>query len=580
MTSKNVTARSLEIAMPAAAPPTAAPADPRRWLALVAVALSVLVISFDMTILNVALPTLASQLQAGTGQQQWIVDSYTVVFAAAMLPAGLLGDRYGRRRTLVVGLALFGLASAVGMLTGSPDTLIAARTGMGLAAALVMPMSMAVIPGLFPAAEQRRATAVLAASLAAGGPLGPLIGGFLLQHFWWGSVFAVNVPLTAAGVVACVLLLPESRNPAAPRMDLPGAGLAAAGLGSLTYGIIQGADAGWTDPAVVATLAGSVLLLAALVLRSRRQADPMLDLALLADRTFRWSAVAAMLISVVLFGAFFVLPLYFQSVLGTDALGSGLRLMPMMLGLMVAARLTDRLVGRIGARTVISTGLALLGGALLFGSRTTPADGYGRAAVWLTVLGLGMGLSLITAQASALATLPPAKAGVGSGLLQTLRQIGGAIGVAAFGSLLAGAYRGALVTGGLPAEAAHRAGKSVVAAEAVARASGRPALAASAHAAYVHGMAVVLLVAGLVAVVSAVLVAARMPAGGAADARTDGASGRVAGRGSDPVSGQVAGQGSGQVPGRVSGQGSDRAPGRGADEAAGQAGATAGGDRR
>ncbi|MFG3223183.1 MFS transporter [Kitasatospora sp. NPDC048194] len=576
-------------APPAAAPPTAAPADPRRWLALVAVALSVLVISFDMTILNVALPTLASQLQAGTGQQQWIVDSYTVVFAAAMLPAGLLGDRYGRRRTLVVGLALFGLASAVGMLTGSPDTLIAARAGMGLAAALVMPMSMAAIPGLFPAAEQRRATAVLAASLAAGGPLGPLIGGFLLQHFWWGSVFAVNVPLTAAGVVACVLLLPESRNPAAPRMDLPGAGLAAAGLGSLTYGLIQGADAGWTDPAVVAALAGSVLLLAALVLRSRRQADPMLDLALLADRTFRWSAVAAMLISVVLFGAFFVLPLYFQSVLGTDALGSGLRLMPMMLGLMVAARLTDRLVGRIGARTVISTGLALLGGALLFGSRTTPADGYGRAAVWLTVLGLGMGLSLITAQASALATLPPAKAGVGSGLLQTLRQVGGAIGVAAFGSLLAGAYRGALVTGGLvtgglPAEAAHRAGKSVVAAEAVARASGRPALAASAHAAYVHGMAVVLLVAGLVAVVSAVLVAARMPAGGAADARTDGASGRVAGRGSDPVSGQVAGQGSDQrsdqVPGRVSGQGSDRAPGRGADEAAGQAGATAGGDRR
>ncbi|WP_078656312.1 MFS transporter [Kitasatospora aureofaciens] len=493
-----------------AAPGTAA--DPRRWLALVAVALSVLVISFDMTILNVALPTLAAQLQAGTGQQQWIVDAYTLVFAAAMLPAGLLGDRYGRRRTLTAGLALFGLASAVGMLTDSPGTLIAARAAMGLAGALVMPMSLAVIPAIFPAAEQRRATAILTAAIAGGAPLGPLIGGLLLQHFWWGSVFAVNVPLTAIGIVACVLLLPESRNPAAPRMDLPGTVLAATGLGALTYGIIEGADRGWNDPLVLATLIGSVLLLTALVLRSRRQSDPMLDLTLLADPTFRWSSVAATLISLVLFGAFFVLPLYFQSVLGTDALGSGLRLMPMMLGLLAAARFTEPLVTRIGARAVITLGLALLGAALLFGSRTDGSDGYGRAAVWLTVLGVGMGLSLITAQSSALITLPPARAGVGSGLLQTLRQVGGAVGIAAFGSLLAGAYRGALDTGGLSAGAAHRAGKSVVAADAIARETGRPALGAAAHTAYVHGMTVVLLVAGLVAVGSAVLVAARMPA--------------------------------------------------------------------
>ncbi|MET8543403.1 DHA2 family efflux MFS transporter permease subunit [Kitasatospora sp. NPDC004799] len=500
---------------PPAAAATAAPtasADPRRRLALVAVALSVLVVSFDMTVLNVALPTLAAQLGAGTGQQQWIVDAYTVVFAAVMLPAGLLGDRFGRRRTLTAGLALFALASAVGMLADSPATLIAARTGMGLAASLVMPMSMAVIPGLFPPAEQRRATAVLAAAIALGAPLGPLIGGLLLQHFWWGSIFAINLPLTAIGIAACVLLLPETRNPAAPRIDPLATVLAAAGLAGLTYGIIEGAERGWTDPLVLGTLPGSLLALTALVLRSRRQRDPMLDLGLLADRTFRWSAVAATLISLVLFGAFFVLPPYFQSVLGTDALGSGLRLMPMMLGLLVAAKATDRLVDRLGARTVISLGLALLAAALLFGSRTGVGDGYGRAAVWLGVLGVGMGLSLITAQSAALATLPPARAGVGSGLLQTLRQVGGAIGIAAFGSLLSGAYRGALDTGGLPAEAAHRAGESVVAADAVARTGGGSALSSSAHAAYVHGMGVVLLVSGLVAVVSAVLVAARMPA--------------------------------------------------------------------
>ncbi|MEV7779278.1 MFS transporter [Kitasatospora sp. NPDC088351] len=493
-------------------PPGAATApDPRRWLALVAVALSVLVISFDMTILNVALPTLASQLQATTGQQQWIVDSYTVVFAAVMLPAGLVGDRFGRRRTLTVGLALFGLASAVGMLADSPGTLVAARAAMGLAGALVMPMSMAVIPGLFPAGEQRRATAILAAALALGTPLGPLLGGFLLQHFWWGAIFVINIPLTVIGIVACLLLLPETRNPTAPRIDLLATLLGAGGLSALTYGIIEGPDRGWADPLVLGVIGGAVAALTLLVLRSRHQRDPMLDLSLLADPTFRWSAVGATLVSVVLFGAFFVLPLYFQSVLGADAFGTGLRLMPMMLGLMVAAKAGDRLVTRIGPRAVITFGLAALAAALLLGSRTRVSDGYGLAAVWLTLLGLGMGLSLITAQASALLTLPPGRAGVGSGLLQTLRQVGGAIGVAVFGSLLADSYRGALDTAGLPAEAADRAGQSVIAADGIAGATGNPALAASAHAAYVHGMALVLLVAGAVAVLSAVLVGLRMP---------------------------------------------------------------------
>ncbi|MFC5665357.1 MFS transporter [Kitasatospora misakiensis] len=497
-------------------PPTdqAAPPgpDPRRWLALVAVALSVLVISFDMTVLNVALPTLASQLEATTGQQQWIVDSYTVVFAAVMLPAGLIGDRFGRRFTLTLGLALFGLSSAVGMLADSPGTLIAARAAMGLAGALVMPMSMAVIPGLFPPAEQRRATAILAASLALGTPFGPLIGGFLLQHFWWGAIFAINLPLVVIGITACAVLLPETRNPAAPRIDLPATLLGAGGLSALTYGIIESPERGWTDPLVLGTVGGALVALTLLVLRSRRQTDPMLDLSLLADGGYRWSTAAATLVSLVLFGAFFVLPLYFQSVLGADAFGTGLRLMPMLLGLMVAARLSDRLVARTGPRAVIVLGLALLAGALLLGSRTELSDGYGLAAVWLTLLGIGMGLSLITAQATALLTLPPARAGVGSGLLQTFRQVGGAIGVAVFGSLLANSYRGALDTGRLGAGLAEQADRSVVAADAVAAATGDSALATAAHGAYVHGMTVVLLVSGVIAAVSAVLVALRMPA--------------------------------------------------------------------
>ncbi|KDN83242.1 MFS transporter [Kitasatospora cheerisanensis] len=487
---------------------------PRRWIALIAVALSVLVIGFDTTVLNVALPDLARQLNATTGQQQWIVDAYTVVFAAALLPAGLLGDRVGRRRTLVLGLALFGVASVLGTLADGPGTLIAARAGMGLAAAFVMPMSMAVIPAIFPTGEQRRATSLLTTMAALGVPLGPIIGGLLLRGFWWGSIFLINVPLVLLGTVACLLLLPESADPAAPRIDLPSAALAAGGLAALTWGIIEGAERGWGDALVLGALIGAVAALTGLVLRSRRQEHPMLDLGLLAEPVFRWSAVAVTLVSIALFGGFFVLPAYFQSVLGTDALGSGLRLMPMMGGLLVAARLGERLVHRSSPRAVITAGLALIALALLVGSRTAVGDGYGWTALWLPLFGIGLGLVLITATASALLLLPPARAGVGAGLVQTLRQVGGAVGVAGFGSLLAAGYRSGLHLPALPADAAQRVRGSVIAADAVAERLADPALAATAHGAYVHGMGLVLLAAGLLAAVSAVLVALRMPGGG------------------------------------------------------------------
>ncbi|GAA1219696.1 DHA2 family efflux MFS transporter permease subunit [Kitasatospora nipponensis] len=512
-------------APPSSAPPTGTAPDgadspdtghPRRWIALVAVALSVLVLGFDQTILNVALPTMASALQATTGQQQWIVDAYTLAFAALLLPAGLFGDRIGRRRLLTGGLGLFGLASLTGMLADSPGTLIAARAAMGLAAALVMPMSMAVIPGLFPAAERRRAISTVTAATAAGAPLGPLLGGLLLQHYWWGSVFLINLPLVAVGIVACLVLLPESRNPATPAIDPLAATLAAGGLAALTYGIIEGPERGWSDALVIGMLAGSVLALTALVVRSRRQAHPMLDLSLLVDRGYRWASVAVFLVSLVMLGAFFVLPLYFQGVQGVDAMGTGLRITPMMAGLVVAAKLSERLARKLGSRAVIVTGLLVLGAASLAGSRTGLADGYGWAACWVPFFGFGLGMALIPASAAAMAHLPRERAGVGSGLLQTLRQVGGAIGVAAFGSLLAGAYRGALHTGalgggGLSGGLAHQAGQSVLAADAIARQLARPDLAAAAHGAYVHGMDVVLVLSAVVAALSALLIALRMP---------------------------------------------------------------------
>jgi EmrB/QacA subfamily drug resistance transporter len=495
-------------------PPRPAPpqhADPRRWLALGALVASMLVLSFDMTILNVALPTMADAIDADTGDMQWIVDSYTVVFAAAMLPAGLLGDRFGRRRMLVAGLAVFLAGSLIGVFAGSPGPVIAARTVMGVGGAFVMPLALSVIPSLFGPAERSRAVAAVTAAMALGMPLGPIVGGALLQHFWWGSVFLVNVPLVALGITACLLLLPETSDPAAPRVDPVGALCAAAGLGILVFGIIEAPDRGWTDPLVLTALLVSVALVAGLILRERGVHRPMLDLALLRQPGFTWNAAAATLVSFILTGLLFVLPSYLQTVLGNDALGTGVRMLPMMGGLLLAARGGTPLVKRYGPRPVIVGGLLVLAASAFLGGTTGSGDGYGTTAVWLTLTGIGFGMAIVPAMDSALAQLPPDRAGSGAGLLQTLRQTGAAIGVAILGSVLAAGYDDRLATGRLSPAAAHTARESVIGAHAVAVSLGDRALAASADAAYLHGMNVVLVVCGVAAVLSAALTRAFLP---------------------------------------------------------------------
>ena len=532
---------SVATAAPAAAPAATQPGDgsppvvPRRWWALAAICLSTLVLGFDGTILNVALPDMAVQLHAGTGQLQWIVDAYLVVFAAAMLPAGLLGDRFGRRKLLICGLTLFAAASLVGTLTHSAGTLIAVRAVMGLGAAFIMPLGMSIIPSLFPSAERARAVAVMTAGMAVGMPLGPILGGLLLTHFWWGSIFLINVPLIAVGIIALLLLVPESRNPAVPRVDALSAALGVGGLATLTYGIIQGPTDGWGSAQVVGCLVGSVLLVTGLILRERTQPDPMLDFTLLRNQVYRWNTLATVLITFVLMGALFVLPQYLQSVLGYSALGTGVRLMPLMVGLLIAARLSERLVARLAVRGVVTGGLLLVAASMFLGARTGITDGYSWTALWLSILGLGMGFTMVPAMGAAMAVLPEQRAGVGSGLLQTLRQCASAIGVALLGSLLLDSYTGHLQTGGLPAAAAHTARGSVSGAQAVAGQLHDTALAASAHSAFVHGMTSVLLICGIAAALSALLIAVRMPGGAAHDgAAHDGAARDGAGAGVAP----------------------------------------------
>ncbi|MFE7762041.1 DHA2 family efflux MFS transporter permease subunit [Streptomyces sp. NPDC057438] len=485
--------------------------DPRRWWALGALVASMLVLGFDTTILNVALPTMAGQLGAGTGQQQWMADAYIVVFAALMLPAGLLGDRFGRRRMLIAGLGVFLAGSVVGALAQDVNAVVAARAVMGIGAALVTPLALSVLPSLFAPDERAKAVGIVSAGSTLGLPLGPIIGGWLLDHYWWGSVFLINIPMAAVGVAACVFLLPETRDPASPRVDPVSTALTAAGLGSLVYAIIEAPTRGWTDPLVLGMLAVSVVLITALVLRERRAVRPMLDMGLLAHRGFLFNALAATLVMFVLSGLMFVLPPYLQAVLGNDALGTGVRLLPLMGGLLVGARVAQPVVVRFGSRSVVSAGLVVLAFAALLGSRTTAGSGYGFTALWLSVAGAGFGLSIVPAMSGALGTLPADRAGSGSGLLMTLRQVGGAIGIALLGSLLAGVFRDRLDTAGLPAPAAETAGESVVAAHAVAERTGAAPLLTSANASYVHGMGLVLLVCGCAALVAALLAAALLP---------------------------------------------------------------------
>jgi len=471
----------------------------RRWWALGALVLSLLTIGFDATILNVALPNLATALGAGTAELQWIIDAYVLVFAGLLLPAGALGDRYGRKLFLLLGLGVFGAASVLASYAGSADTVIAARTLMGLGAAILTPITAAVVQVLFPPAERAKAIAFMAIGLGAGVPLGPIVGGYLLEHFWWGSVFLVNVPVVAIALVAVAVLIPESRAREPRPVDVLGGVLSTAGLVAFVYAVIAAPAEGWTSPRVLVGGVGGVLLLAAFVGWERRASAPMIDLRLFSRPRFLWGSVAGTVASFGLFGLLFVLPLYLQAVRGHDALDTGVRLLPMMGGLIVGARVSEKIGARFGPRPPIVGGLFLITAGLATGALTTVDSGYGFVAGWLTVVGLGVGLALAPAMTAVLDELPPERAGSGSALTMAMRQVGAALGVALLGSVASAVYVDRLdADAGLPPAAADAARDSVAGAVAVASKLGDAALAADARTAFVSAMAAVLLACAVV----------------------------------------------------------------------------------
>ncbi|NJP27916.1 MFS transporter [Microbispora sp. SCL1-1] len=486
-----------------------------RWWALGALVLSALVIGMDATVLNVALPTLAADLHASTGDLQWIVDAYLIPFAALMLPAGALGDRFGRRRLLLAGLAAFGIASVIATYAGGTGALVAARALMGAGGAVIMPLSTSILPVVFPPAERGRAIAVWTAAMALGLPLGPVVGGYLLDHFWWGSVFLVNIPMIVVSMAAVAAFIPESRDPAAPRTDLPGALLSVTGLAALVYGVIEAPARGWGDPRVLAGLGAGAALLAVFVRVEARTRQPMMDLGLFRSRVFVWGAAGATFVSLGMSGVLFVVPQHLQAVLGHDALGTGVRVIPMVAGLMAGGLAGERLTARLGLRVVMPAGLVLLAAGFLLGAATSVSSAYGFVAAWLAVLGAGVGLAMVPAMDGVLATLPEERSGSGSATLQTVRQVGGALGVAGLGSLLSAAY-----ASGLPDRVPEGAAGSITAVTALAARAGDAALLGAAREAFVDGMDLVLLVCGALSVLTTVLVAVFLPGSTAGRGKT------------------------------------------------------------
>jgi len=475
----------------------------RRWLALGALAVAMLTIGLDVTVLTVALPTLAVDLHADTAALQWFSGAYTLALAAFMLPAGALGDRYGRKKFLLAALLLFGAASIACAFAASSGQLIAARVVLGVAAAAMMPLSMSVLPGLFPEpALRQRALTIWITSTAIGLPLGPILGGWLLQNFWWGSVFLLNVPMVAIGATAVALLVPESSSDNKFRLDLPGVALSIAGMLGLTYGFIRCGQEGWDDGLAWAAILGGALVLGAFVLWQRRAAYPLIDLGLFGARGFRWGTVYLVLVNFAMFGIFFTMPQYFQSVLGTDTLGSGLRLLPLIGGLAVGSRVVDRVLPKAGLRAVLTAGFALLAAGLGMGALLTVDSGYGLAATALVLLGFGMGLVMPAAMGLAMDDLTPERAGSGSALLQALRQAAGTIGVAVLGTVLSTQYRSSL------GELNHDpVSDGVNAGMGVAHKLGDPAMLTHVQTAFMDGMSVMLWVCAAICLAATVLAA-------------------------------------------------------------------------
>jgi len=492
--------------------------EERRWLTLAVLCFSLLVIVLDNSILNVALPTIVRELNASDSQLQWMVDAYTLVFAGLLLTMGSVGDKYGRRPALQVGFLIFGTGSLLSALSGSANQLIASRAFMGIGSALIMPATLSIITNIFPGRERARAIGIWAATAGVGVALGPLTGGLLLERFYWGSIFLVNLPIVIIGLLAGVFLIPNSKDPNAPPLDLVGAALSIAGLTSLLFAVIEAPTSGWTAPKILLCFAAGGILLAVFFWWERHVDHPMLDTRFWNNPRFSAASGAITVAFFAMFGSIFLLTQYLQFVLGYTPLQTGVRLLAFAIPMMVVAPFSPRIVDWIGTKITVAVGLGCVAAGLAVLAQSTQTTPFIDLAWPMALAATGLALTFSPATESIMGSLPLSRAGVGSAVNDTTRQVGGAVGVAVIGSVFSSVYgaqvvsalHGRPIPASLVTEAKQQLGFALAAATHLGRAA--PEFVHLAQNAFIQGFHDGLLVAGAVAALVIIPILVFLPA--------------------------------------------------------------------
>jgi len=412
----------------------------RKWLTLFAVSFGLFMIMLDNTVVNVALPTMQRDLHVSVSQLEWVVIAYALTFAALLITGGKLGDLYGRRRLFVIGLAIFTLSSLACGLASSAGFLIGARTVQGVGAALMSPATLSIIVATFPPKQRGTAIGIWAGVSALALAIGPLGGGLITQHINWNWIFFINVPVGAVAIVVSQLVIRESRDTSVEQsLDLPGLVTSIGFLFSLSYALVEGNRHGWTSPEILGLFAAAVVLLAGFVGFERRQRLAMLDLSLFRIGAFTGANIVAMLVSLSMFGVFFFVTLYVQNILHYSATQSGATFLPMVLLIIFIAPIAGRLSDRIGSRWLMGGGMTLVGISLLLYERVTVHSNFWTLLPPMLVGGFGMAMTMSPMTSAAMGAVPVDKAGVGSGVLNSFRQVGGSLGIAVMGAIV-GSY--------------------------------------------------------------------------------------------------------------------------------------------
>lgn len=497
----------------------------RRWVILGVLCTSLMIIVIGNTSLNVALPRMSESLGLSNSQQQWVVDAYSLIFAGMLFTAGTLGDRFGRKGFMQAGIILFGAASAYATFVANSATdVIASRAVMGIGGALVMPATLSILVNTFPSNERAKAIGIWAGIAGGGGALGLVLGGWLVEHFWWGSAFAINVPVTIIALVLGARLVPSSKDHHPSKLDPVGALLSMAGLGVFVYGLIEAPKWGWGSTTSLGVIGAGIAVLTIFVAWELRSTSPMIDVRLFKDRRFGVSSIGMMLVFLTMFGFFFVVSQLFQLVLGYGSFESGLRMLPIMPVLIIFSTRAAGLVERLGARTVVTTGMVLTAAGVFILSFLSASSGYGHVLVGMIVMGAGMGLTMTPMTELIMSSVPRDKAGVGSAMNDTTREVGTTLGVAVLGSILSSGYTSNLhsAVADLPGPARQAAEGSLAGALGVAREVGGSqgaAIVNAAKSAWADGLQLSMLIGTGIVLLAAVISALYLPGkfGGSTD---------------------------------------------------------------